>query len=33
MDVKEVEWVIRCMWLTRGTSDELFWTGNECPVS
>jgi len=24
-DVKEVEWEIRRTWLTRGTSDELFW--------
>jgi hypothetical protein len=23
-DVKEVAWEIRCMWLTRGTSVELF---------
>jgi len=23
-DVEEGEWEIRCMWLTRGTSEELF---------
>jgi hypothetical protein len=30
-DVKEVEWEIRWMWLTRGSSYELFWTRQWMP--